>query len=104
MATLALFIFVIVHWLLQALIWLVIVAVIVDWLVNFQIINMRNRLAYNVVHMLQSATRPLLRPIQRVVPSLGGLDLSPMIFVIVVGAVDAVLLPAAYGAIVGAVG
>ena len=99
MATLALFVYVILHWALQALIWLVIISVILSWLVGFEIINLRNRTAYNIVRLIDGATRPLLKPIRRIVPPLGGLDLSPMIFVVVLGAVDSVLLPAAVSAI-----
>ncbi len=99
MATLALFVYVILHWALQALIWLVIISVILSWLVGFEIINLRNRTAYNIVRLIDGATQPLLRPIRRVIPPLGGLDLSPMIFVVVLGAVDTVLLPALVNAI-----
>jgi YggT family protein len=98
-ATLALFVYVILHWALQALIWLVIISVILSWLVGFEIINLRNRTAYNIVRLIDGATQPLLRPIRRVIPPLGGLDLSPMIFVVVLGAVDTVLLPALVNAI-----
>ena len=104
MGTLAFFVYYIVHVLLNVLIWLVIISVILSWLVGFEIINLRNRTAASIVHMIDSATRPLLRPIRRVIPPLGGLDLSPLIFVVVLGAVDTILLPAAVDAIRGRFG
>ena len=87
------FLYIIVHLLIQAVIWLIIAWVIVSWLVNFDVINMRNRMANQVVRMLDSVTRPIMRPVQRIVPPLGGLDLSPMIVIIVLGAADQALLP-----------
>ena len=99
LATLAYFVFIILHYLLQALIWLVVAYVLVSWLVAFEVINMRNRLANQIVHLLSSATRPLLWPFRRFIPTLGGLDLSPMLLIILVIAIDQALLPAAINAI-----
>ena len=104
MATLALFIFVILHWLLQAVIWLIVASVIVSWLVSFDVINLRNRFAYQVVRMLEAATQPMLRPLRRVIPPLGGLDITPMLLIILIIATDEVLLPAAYNAVVSHAG
>ncbi|HLY79905.1 MAG TPA: YggT family protein [Caulobacteraceae bacterium] len=87
------FLYIIVHLLIQAVIWLIVAWVIVSWLVNFDVINMRNRMANQVVRMLDQVTRPILKPVRRIIPPLGGLDISPMIVVIVLGAADQALLP-----------
>jgi YggT family protein len=55
---------------------------------------MRNRFANQVVRFLERVNRPLLRPVSRIIPTIGGLDLSPMIIIIVLTAADQVLLPA----------
>jgi YggT family protein len=100
MATLIEFVFVILHWLLQAVVWLVVASVIASWLVAFDVINMRNRLANQVIRFLDAITRPILRPLRRIIPPLGGIDISPAILIILIMATDQVLLPAAYAALV----
>ena len=104
MAALIQFLFIVVHYLIQAVIWLIIANVIVSWLVAFDVLNMRNRLARQVTHFLNVATRPLLRPLQRIIPPLGGLDITPMILIIVLEAADQALLPPLFGWIIQRVG
>jgi YggT family protein len=94
MAALIEFVFLILHYLIQAVIWLIIAYVIITWLVSFDVINMRNPMANQVVRFLERVNRPLLRPVSRIIPTLGGLDLSPMIVIIVLMAADQALLPA----------
>jgi YggT family protein len=94
MAALIAFVFLVLHYLIQAVIWLIIASAIVSWLVAFDVINMRNRLANQVVRFLDQVTRPILRPLRRFIPPLGGLDLTPMIVIIVLMAADQALLPA----------
>jgi YggT family protein len=96
MAALLQFLYLILHWLIQAVIWLIIAEVVVSWLVAFDVINMRNRMANQVVRMLDMATRPILRPVRRIVPPMGGLDLSPFIVTLVLVAADQTLLPALF--------
>ena len=61
------------------LIFIVIVNAILSWLVAFDVINTRNRMVYQIIHTLDSITDPLLAPIRRVLPNLGGIDISPII-------------------------
>ena len=94
------FLYVIVHYLIQAVVWLVVASVIASWLVAFDVINMRNRMANQVVRFLDAITRPILRPIRRIIPPLGGIDISPAILIILLMTIDQVLLPAALSAVV----
>jgi YggT family protein len=94
MVALIQFLFLVVHYLIQAVIWFIIAYVIMTWLVSFDVINMRNRFANQAVRFLERVNRPLLRPVSRITPTIGGLDLSPMIIIIVLTAADQVLLPA----------
>ena len=64
------------------IIWAVILSAILSWLVGFNIINIRNRLVYIIVDSLQRITEPLLLPIRRLLPNLGGLDLSPIVLIL----------------------
>lgn len=61
------------------LILLIFVRAIVGWLVQFDIINTRNRVVWQILTMLERLTDPILAPISRVVPSIGGIDISPII-------------------------
>jgi YggT family protein len=97
MAALIQFLYIVAHLLIQAVLWLIVAAVVVQWLVQFDVINMRNRMANQVVRLLERATRPILRPVSRIIPTLGGLDISPMIVMIVLIAADQALLPALFG-------
>jgi len=63
-------------------IWAVILSAILSWLVGFNIINVHNRLVYIIVDSLQRLTEPLLLPIRRLLPNLGGIDLSPIILIL----------------------
>tara|TARA_B100000949_G_C14239503_1_gene432803 strand:+ start:424 stop:705 length:282 start_codon:yes stop_codon:yes gene_type:complete len=64
------------------IIWAVILSAILSWLVGFNIINVRNRLVYIIVDSLQRITEPLLLPIRRFLPDLGGIDLSPIVLIL----------------------
>src|SRR2546428_2402214 len=104
MATLILFVFTLLHYLLQAIVWVVVANAIFSWLVAFDVINLRNRFAYQVVHFLDAVTRPMLRPFRRFVPPMGGIDVTPVLLIILVMATDQVLLPALGRWLIGLVG
>jgi YggT family protein len=83
-------------WLLLRLIdlytWVIIIAVVMSWLVAFGVINMHNRLARSVVQALDAVTEPVFRQVRRVIPPIGGLDLSPLIVLIALQFVSYVLV------------
>jgi YggT family protein len=58
---------------------LIIVAVVMSWLLAFDVINRRNLFALRVVQFLSALTEPVFRLVRRVIPPIGGFDLSPMI-------------------------
>lgn len=64
-------------------VWVVIAAVVVSWLIAFGVINLYNQTARQIVHILEVLTEPFLRRIRRIVPPIGGLDLSPLILILV---------------------
>jgi len=63
-------------------IWLLILAAVMSWLISFNVINTRNRLVYTVADFLYRVTEPALRPIRRYIPSLGGIDISPVVLIL----------------------
>jgi YggT family protein len=63
--------------------WVVIIAAVVSWLIAFGVINTHNRAVARLVDFLYRATEPALRPIQRIVPNFGGIDISPVILLLI---------------------
>ncbi|MEH6678117.1 YggT family protein [Phenylobacterium sp.] len=103
MAAILQFIFFIIGAILQLLIWAIIINAILSWLVAFDVINLRNRFVYNVARALEAITAPVMRPVQRIIPPLGGVDISPIIVILVLIGIKNILLPALYGALLGVV-
>ncbi len=90
------FLYYVLSFALNFMIWVVIAYAILSWLISFDVVNMRNRFVYRASRLLESIVRPLLRPFQRVLPAPGGLDFSPIIFIVLVGGADRYLLPALF--------
>ncbi len=60
----------------------VIIQVVLSWLVTFNVVNTRNRFVYLVGDLLFRLTEPALGPIRRMLPSLGGIDISPVVLIL----------------------
>ena len=63
-------------------VWAMIISAIMSWLVTFNVINTRNQFVAMIGNFLYRVTEPVLRPIRRIVPNLGGIDLSPVVLVL----------------------
>jgi len=63
-------------------IWVIIIGAILSWLIAFDVVNRRNRAVYTIADSLYRLTEPALRPIRKVLPDLGGLDISPVILIL----------------------
>ena len=63
-------------------IWLLIAQAVLSWLVAFGIVNRYNRVVATIGDFLWRVTEPLLRPIRRVLPDLGGIDISPVVLIL----------------------
>jgi YggT family protein len=62
--------------------WIVIAGAIMSWLVAFGVVNVRNQFIRIVVDLLFRLTEPVLRPIRRILPNLGGVDISPVVLLL----------------------
>jgi len=62
--------------------WIVIAGAIMSWLVAFGVVNISNKFIRMVVDVLYRLTEPVLRPIRRILPNLGGVDVSPVILLL----------------------
>jgi YggT family protein len=82
----------------------IIISAVLSWLVAFDVINLRNRFVYNFSRFLDAVTRPILRPVQRVIPPLGGVDISPIIVLLVIQGIRLYLLPLIFSPIITALG
>jgi len=63
--------------------WVVVIGVVLSWLVAFNIINTSNKFVYMIGDFCHRATEPILGPIRRRLPNLGGLDISPLVVILV---------------------
>ena len=74
-------------------IWVVIASAILSWLVAFNVVNTNNRVVLMIGDTLYRVTEPVLRPIRNILPHLGGIDISPVILLLLLLFVrDVVLL------------
>ena len=64
--------------------WIVIAAVIVSWLTAFNVINQHNNFVRTLLRILYALTEPVFRPIRKLIPPMGGLDLSPIIVFLII--------------------
>ncbi|MHA1132834.1 MAG: YggT family protein [Alphaproteobacteria bacterium] len=63
-------------------IWVVIASAILSWLIAFNVVNTNNRIVLTIADALYRITEPALRPIRSILPSLGGIDISPVILIL----------------------
>ena len=69
---------------LQIYIWLLIASAILSWLVAFNVVNTRNQVVSMIGEFLYRITEPVLRPIRSMMPNLGGIDVSPVILILLI--------------------
>jgi YggT family protein len=63
-------------------IWVIIIGAILSWLIAFNVVNTNNRFVQMIADMLWRVTDPALRPIRGFMPNLGGIDISPVILIL----------------------
>ncbi len=66
----------------QVMIYIIFARVILSWLIAFNVINMQSEIVRTIVHTLDRVTEPLMRPVRRFLPDMGGIDLSPIVVLI----------------------
>jgi YggT family protein len=68
--------------LIRLYVWVIIAYVVVSWLLAFDILNTRNMQARKIVAFLNKLVEPALKPIRKIIPSIAGIDISPIILII----------------------
>lgn len=62
--------------------WVIIISAVMSWLLAFNVINPRNQVVGTIGRTVHALTEPALRPIRRILPSMGGIDLSPIVLLL----------------------
>lgn len=66
---------------LQVYFWIVIVTVLASWLVAFDVLNTKNKWVYKACDLLNKVTNPLVLRLRKIIPPVGGIDLTPMVII-----------------------
>ena len=104
MAAIINFVFFIAASLLSLLWWAIIISAVLSWLVAFDVINLRNHAVYQISTFLDRVTGPVLRPFQRLIPPMGGVDISAIIVLLIITGIQNYILPALHVALLNLLG
>jgi YggT family protein len=72
-------------------IWILVANVFISWLLAFGVLNRSNRFVYLLTDFIERVTEPALRPIRNFMPNTGGVDLSPMVLILLLWFIEGVL-------------
>ena len=70
------------RYLIDLLIWIIIASAVLSWLIAFNVVNPYNQFVRSLWELFQRVTEPMLRPIRRLLPDMGGIDVSPVLSLI----------------------
>ena len=82
-----------ISYLLTLYIYILIASAILSWLVAFNVVNSRNNVVATIGQLLYRITEPVLRPIRNLLPDLGGIDISPIVVILVIYFIQSVVIP-----------
>jgi YggT family protein len=80
--------------------WIIIIQAIISWLVAFNVINTSSDFVRSILYALDRMTEPLYRPIRKIMPDLGALDLSPMVVLLAIIILQQAIVPAIFAPLV----
>lgn len=83
---------------LKLFVWVLIAQAILSWLISFGVINHSNQFVSTIWRMTHQLTEPLLKPVRRFVPPMGGMDLSPIVLILGVYFLQSVIVRYLYPA------
>jgi YggT family protein len=82
-----------ISYLLTLYVYVLIAAAVLSWLLVFNVVSPRNQAVTMIGEFLYRITEPVLRPIRNVLPDMGGIDISPVILILIIVFIQSVLLP-----------
>ena len=83
----------IIQLLLRVATWIIIIQAILSWLVAFNVVNIHSDFVRQALYALGRMTEPLYRPIRRIMPDFGAIDLSPMVVLLIIQIVSGIIIP-----------
>ena len=86
----------IVQVLLNLLWWIIVIQAVLSWLIAFNVINTHSDFVRSVWNALQRITEPMYRPIRRILPDFGALDLSPLVVLLILYILMNIVIPSLY--------
>ncbi len=90
--------------LIDLIVFVVIVNAVLSWLIAFDVLNIRNPTVNRVLRALDAVTNPMLAPIRRFMPNLGGIDISPIILILLLQALRILIERTIAGPLIAALG
>ena len=96
MSGIAGFLYFIINGFFSLIFFCLVASAIISWLVAFNIINTRSPAVYRIMDLLDRVTAPILEPFRRIIPPMGGLDLSFILACLVIKGIQIYLLPPAF--------
>jgi YggT family protein len=81
---------------LSIMTWSIILSAIMSWLIAFNVVNPRNSFVYQIGRFLEAFTDPILRPFRRIIPMMGGVDISPIFAILIIQGVRNYLVHPAF--------
>jgi YggT family protein len=82
-----------ISYLLTLYVYILVASAILSWLIAFNVVNTHNQVVATIADFLWRITEPVLRPIRNILPNLGGIDISPVIVILIIIFIQNVILP-----------
>jgi YggT family protein len=82
-----------ISYLLTLYVYILVASAILSWLIAFNVVNTHNQVVATIADFLWRITEPVLRPIRNILPNLGGIDISPVIVILIIIFIQNVVLP-----------
>ncbi len=79
--------------LLTVVTWFIIIQIVLSWLIAFNVISTHNDIVRQMVESLHKITEPLFRPVRKIMPDLGMIDLAPMVVLLVIMIIQRSIIP-----------
>lgn len=80
--------------------WFVLIQVIMSWLINFQVLNLHQQFVAQIWYGLNRILEPIYRPIRKIMPDFGGIDLTPLVVLLIIISLRSYVLPELYQALI----
>lgn len=85
------------HWAFEIAKYIIFAEVIMSWLVAFKVLNVENRIVGMIWYYLRRITEPVMKPVRKIIPPMGGMDFSPIIVLIGLSVLQRIVIRALIG-------